>query len=592
MKLKYFIIALVAMLSCFTSKALAQEVILVHNAQELKQALMMGSSAESSAARRMAAATTDSYPGQTLQLNGYADATDIEGMFQFFNPLVLDLNGCFVNGNLTLSSGQLSIIDSKGTGAYIGTITTNPGAVLAIGSGNIISNGGAAIVNGGVLTIDGGAVIGKITDNGGTITGNADYNMALLADVATMQKALNVAIDGQGVKFAQNIEGNLTVPQSPGTKITVDGDNKTMKGYIVVDGKSSAYPTTGTTIKNVLFDASAISLEASVNLGDGGNTTRYTNNVTVDNCTFTGNIAKAAVKSYAGGCKNLVVSNCKAEGMHSLLQAANIQGITITGCEATTKNGINLNSSSNVTVENNTINVQGYAVRVGASGGTSGKIELEGNTLTSQCADGDAVVVLRGTAPAQVDLTMEKNAVSGTTHISGNAANTKMELDANYWDGKKNPVVTGPEVKVNSYYETTDFSAAPTRNPMGGAIVGYTSSDAIWGEAWSNASASYVVKVIGANGNVMGTTSLNNVGGIMNGKNVAPTWNIKFDAASNTDEYWTMSWTNAPTITNMPAKVQLWVDGEKVSEGDVKLSAADDLHKIVAATTDAAGRIL
>ena len=58
MKLKYFIIALVAMLSCFTSKALAQEVILVHNAQELKQALMMSSSAESSAARRMAAATS------------------------------------------------------------------------------------------------------------------------------------------------------------------------------------------------------------------------------------------------------------------------------------------------------------------------------------------------------------------------------------------------------------------------------------------------------------------------------------------------------------------------------------------------------
>ena len=595
MKLKYFIIALVAMLSGFGFNAFAQDVIYVHNVEELKQVLTTMSPAQSRSVSPQRAAARPMF-GVALADNFNQEETE-KGIQMFLNngmDFYLNLNGQSLNINLTISNGEVLIVDdsSAKTGAFIGSITTQTGTSLVVESGNIISNGGAAIVNGGVLTIDGGAVIGKITDNGGTITKNenADYNMALLADVATMQKALNVAIDGQGVKFAQDIEGNLTVPQSPGTKITVDGDNNTMKGYIVVDGKSYAYPTTGTTIKNVRFDASAISLGASVNLGDGGNTTRYTNNVTVDNCTFKGDIAKAAVKSYQGGCKNLVVSNCKAEGMHSLLQAVNIQGITITGCTANTKNGINLNSSSNVTVENNTINVQGYAVRVGVKGGESGKIELQGNTLTSQCADGDAVVVLRGTAPTKVDLTMEKNAVSGTTHISGHAANTKMELDANYWDGKEQPVIAdGAQIKVNSYYKDkacTDLE----RNEMGGSIIGYTSTEGIYGETWGNAISSYVIKVVDAQGNVMGTSSLNNVNGIING-NVTVTWNIKFDAASNTDEYWTMSWTKAPTIANMPAKVQLWVDGEKVSEGDVKLNGPDDLWPIAVAVTDENGVI-
>lgn len=128
------------------------------------------------------------------------------------------------------------------------------------------------------------------------------------------------------------------------------------------------------------------------------------------------------------------------------------------------------------------------------------------------------------------------------------------------------------------------------RIPEGRDFTGYTGADAIWGETWGNAKESFVIKVLDADGNVMGTTSLNNVGGIIDG-DVEVTWNLKLDAASNTDEYWTMEWTTAPTIDNQPAKVELWVDGVKVSGGNVVLNGPDDLNKIYAAEVDADGKI-
>ncbi len=135
----------------------------------------------------------------------------------------------------------------------------------------------------------------------------------------------------------------------------------------------------------------------------------------------------------------------------------------------------------------------------------------------------------------------------------------------------------------------TVFAAETT--PAGNNFTGYTRADAIWGEVWGNATESFVIKVLDANDNVMGTTSLNNIDGIIDG-DVEVTWSIKLDAASNTDGYWTMEWTTAPSLDNMPAKVQLWVDGVKVSGGNVVLNGPDDINKIVAAVADSNGKIL
>ena len=594
MKLKYFFIALVAMVACF-SEAFAQQVITVSNAEELKQALE-GSLAPSTKRMAAAAATEATYPGSTYALA--ADVTDENIAYlmdsPMFNPLILDLNGFMVTGDLTIKNGQLSIIDSKGTGAWIGCITVNSGATLAAGSGSIIAGeSGVAVINNGTFSTDGGAVIGKITNNGG-MPGVATYNTALVAKAIVAQAALNAAIDGQAIQFASDIEGDLTAVQKPNTKITIDGADNTLKGTITVDGKSFAYETTGLVIKNLNFDATAITKDASINLGVKSNiiNTRYTSNVTIDGCTFTDtDYTAVAVKSYTAGDKNLTINECEVVKMHSLLQAANITGITITGCTATTKNGINLNSSSNVKIENNTIDVEGYAVRAGVNDGTSGKIELTNNTLKSENADGDAVVVLRGTAPAQAELFMTENVVLADTHISGTTASTKISAEANYWNGEENPVVAAGSapVVVNSYY--ADEAKNDLQRNETGSIYAFVGTDRITGDVTSNAEKSLVIKILDSANKVIGTTSVEKTSH-MTGMPKTLTWRINLGADDS--DSWAMQWEDgAPTIDNKPAKVQLFVDGVQVSEADVKYTSnGDGKDPVFAAKTDANGKIL
>ena len=593
MKLKYFFIALVAMVACF-SEAFAQQVITVSNAEELKQALKEAGAAPQ--ARQAAQGSRVILPVLSIELNeDYDDASElsINSYLELASEVKLLLNGHVVNGDVTLAAGNLSIVDATGTGAWIGCITVNSGATLAAGSGSIIAGeSGVAVINKGTLYTDGGAVIGKIT-NTGEMPGPVTNNTALVAKAIVAQAALNAAIDGQVIQFASDIEGDLTAVQKPNTKITIDGADKTMNGTITIDGKSAAYATAGVTIKNLNFDATAITKDASINLGvSGNNNTRYTNNVTIENCTFIDNDYSAVVvKSYTGGDKNLTISNCTVTGMHSLLQASGIDGINITDCTVESKNGINLNSSSNVEIANNKINVKGYGVRIGADGGTSGKIELTNNVLKTDNSEGDAVVVLRGTAPAQVDLSMTENVVSGTTHISGTTSSTKISAEANYWDGEENPVVAAGSapVVVNSYY--ADETKNDLQRNETGSIYAFVGTDRITGDVTSNAEKSLVIKILDSANNVIGTTSVEKTSH-MTGMPKTLTWRINLGADDS--DSWAMQWEDgAPTIDNKPAKVQLFVDGVQVSEADVKYTSnGDGKDPVFAAKTDANGKIL
>ena len=267
---------------------------------------------------------------------------------------------------------------------------------------------------------------------------------------------------GDTLTLLADVAADVTVAQAPDTVITIDGNGRTWAGTITVDGKSAAYPAAGLTIKNVNFNATGISKEASINLGvSGNNNTRYVSNLTVENCTFTGaGQEKAAIKSYTGGDKNLVVKGCTVDNtMHSLLQATNIAGVTIDDCEVYSKNGINLNSSSDVEIKDSTVEVSGYAVRAGVSGGTSGKVTLTGNTLKTDNSEGDAVIVIRGSAQNQADLDISKNVIEGATHISGVTDATDIDVEANFWgEGLKAPVVAGTTVDVTTYYKDRELT--------------------------------------------------------------------------------------------------------------------------------------
>ena len=221
----------------------------------------------------------------------------------------------------------------------------------------------------------------------------------VVATVADLRKKLDEAVDGDVIRLAADIEGDVVVSQKADVKVTIDGAGYNYAGVIVVDGKSATLTTAGITIKNVNFVADAISADACIRLGDGTNGTRYTCNVTVEGCTF--DVPGAVgVKSYTGGDKNLVIKECTATAnCHSLLQAAGIDGILVEKCTVNSKNGLNFNASTNVVINECTVDTKGYCARFGATGGAAGvaSYEISNSSLKSLCDDGDAVIILRAT---------------------------------------------------------------------------------------------------------------------------------------------------------------------------------------------------
>ena len=235
------------------------------------------------------------------------------------------------------------------------------------------------------------------------------------------------------VILGADMKGDVTVVQKPDTKIVIDGNGHKYNGVITVDGKSAAYDTADLTIKNVNFVGEAISADACIRLGNGDNSTRYTNKVTVDSCTFDA-VGAVGVKSYTGGDKNLTIVNSTAtKRAHSLIQAKGIDGILVEGCKVHSKNGLNFNNSTNVTVQYCEVAVKGYAVRYGESSGGVGAAEkywIKNSSLKSDCEDGDAVIILRGTAD-YATLNIENTTLDGAIQIANTAKDAKVIIDGN-----------------------------------------------------------------------------------------------------------------------------------------------------------------
>ena len=283
----------------------------------------------------------------------------------------------------------------------------------------------------------------------------------------TLQAAIDAATTGNVVIDVTRTEltEDVVVARSNELYLTINGNGAKFNGSITIDGKSAQFPNGSLTIKNVAFDATNITKDACINFG-GTNAMRYVTNVTVDGCTFTGvNQKKVAIKSYTAGDKNIAVLNCTVDNtMHSLLQAHGVNVLTVDNCVVNSKNGINLNESTNVEVKNSTINVNGYALRAGqSSAGTSAPvITLTENTIHTNGTENDPAIILRGTV-SNAQLTMTDNAVTtenNMPHIAvtnmADSSNVSISADANYWGGAEAPTYTGIKVDVTTSYPTAD----------------------------------------------------------------------------------------------------------------------------------------
>lgn len=182
----------------------------------------------------------------------------------------------------------------------------------------------------------------------------------------TLQDAIDAVHNENTIVLLKKCTEDVTVVQTPDIAFTIDGNDNAISGTITIDGKSAAYATSGLTIENVNFDTKSINKDASINFG-GTNDTRYISNVTVKNCTFTGDgNVKVGIKSYTGGDKNLTIIDCKALGLHSLAQLKNVAGVTVSECNIEGKSGISLGASHDAVVSNCVMNLTNYGVRADA----------------------------------------------------------------------------------------------------------------------------------------------------------------------------------------------------------------------------------
>ena len=227
------------------------------------------------------------------------------------------------------------------------------------------------------------------------------------------------------IKFGANIVGNVTVKQTESVNVEIDGNNYKFTGLLTVFGDAGHDRQETLKIMNVNFVAKA-GAGACVYSPDKAENNRYSysHNVTIYNCTFTdidGKVDCAAIRHGDGGDVNWTVEKCTVDStMHSLLQVNNVNKIlTVKNCTINSKNGINLNSCTNVVLEENTFNTIGYCVRFGVdSGSNPGDAKtfvFTNNTLTSKCDDGDAIIIFRASANnANTTVTMNGNKLNGT----------------------------------------------------------------------------------------------------------------------------------------------------------------------------------
>ena len=344
---------------------------------------------------------------------------------------------------VTINEGNFSFAQSAGWNQKRSYIYAAEGATVIVNGGTFgkasthkdykdvpIKGNGTVLVRGGTFGFDPTKWVDegyKAFKNGTTwyvVPENVD-EVVIVTNAAELQNALNNATGDYVIYVNGDINGDVTAVQKADVKVTVNGNGHKFVGALIVDGESSRFETAGLTIKNFNFESDSLTADAYINLGDGTTGTRYTNNVTVQDCTFSYSGAgdKVAVKSYTGGDQNLTLDGLNVNaGMHSMLQVTNVEkGLKITNCKVNAKNGINLNNTPALEMSGCEFDTVGYCVRFGVNGSTNnGTFTIADSTLISANDDGDAVIILRGTMTGAT-LTLTDTTLTGTPEITGDA---------------------------------------------------------------------------------------------------------------------------------------------------------------------------
>ena len=210
----------------------------------------------------------------------------------------------------------------------------------------------------------------------------------------SLQDAIDAAAGNTTIELVSNVKEDVTITQTTGVNLVINGNGKTYQGTMRVSGQSNYSGAETLVIKDVNFVNYTTEACLDMNWGTS-NETRYAHNVTVEGCTFTvageGYHVAPAIDMYQP--YRIVINNVEATGAHSLLQVKGghdgvaVSNVKVTDC----KNGIAFGTHDGpVSVTNAEINTLGYGIRADGSVATT-------LTVTDATIDALRPIVVRKT---------------------------------------------------------------------------------------------------------------------------------------------------------------------------------------------------
>lgn len=235
---------------------------------------------------------------------------------------------------------------------------------------------------------------------------NDDNSVVSVTTADEITNAINNATSDITLYFANKITGNVNVEQKKDIDVIVNGNNYEFDGVITLKstcGQSGA----SLKIQNLNFVTTSATDLDFISSNDRNSNTH---NLTISNCTFTGQGTGDIVALRIRHGKDITFENCKATGLHSLMWATGTRNIKVSGVELTDcKNGVHFGTATGHVIENSTIKTiskYGYGVRVDAAAA-----EPQASLTVKNCTlEGDAPVLVRKSiAGTQYALNFEGN---------------------------------------------------------------------------------------------------------------------------------------------------------------------------------------
>lgn len=226
----------------------------------------------------------------------------------------------------------------------------------------------------------------------------------------TFAAALEAAVDGDTITLLVDCDENVTIKQVKDVDIVIDGNDKTYKGTITIDGSKRSSGAETLTIKNMNFVAEG-QWQSSVFAVKN----TYVHNLTVDGCSFAGTDTKQAYGILLHHSYNIVVKNTEGTNLYDLVYAQTaVTGLSAENVTVTDSGmGFMLPYGKNLSFKNVDLDVSGVGVGIYNYNASSAVFE--------DCA-------IKGSTPVWLEQKNATNAYSLT--FNGANALTATEGDA------------------------------------------------------------------------------------------------------------------------------------------------------------------